>query len=172
MIVENHPGVLLDKNSLNHFPLHLALVNKQPLTVKFLIEKMGLEALTEVTTKGSTPLKYACQIKNSPEVAKYLLETEPAASTIRDSYGWDAFLSACKYHLPDLVELMIEKQPGILEQKYFEPLLSPLYVAAVQNFPLENVRVLVECRPEALKGRKEPVWHYSTSSFDQSEKAW
>jgi hypothetical protein len=162
LFIENYPDVLQDKSTtINNSPLHLAICNLQPLpVVKFLLEKMGNDALMEKTDFGETPLRVVCTNENaSHSIIKYLLEAQPAALYVRNPADNDPLNGACRYHSPELVESIIDKYPDVLKQEYFTCKWNLLQVGAYNGWRVEIMQLLVaKMGHDALEIRDGKGW--------------
>lgn len=123
VILDNHRGYLMMKNSAGELALHVATSCGRSSTLKKLASISGSESLTIQNNEGNIPLHLALMNKYKEvdlvlktefrEIANFLVETCPEASYCPNEEPKSPLYMAAEAGDLEMVKLMIEKADGI-----------------------------------------------------------
>ncbi|KAF3951929.1 hypothetical protein CMV_022469 [Castanea mollissima] len=123
VILDNHHGYLMMKNSAGELAIHVAASCGRSSTLKKLASVSGSESLTIQNNEGNSPLHLALMNKYKEvdlvlktefsEIANFLVERCPKASYCPNKEPKSPLYMAAEAGDAEMVKLMIEKADGI-----------------------------------------------------------
>jgi energy-coupling factor transporter ATP-binding protein EcfA2 len=109
--------IMVDRILANNCPMHEAVINLNVRYVALLLERKG--SINEKNRGGRTPLHVAVSCR-SPEITTLLLEHGADISSVDTLLGFSPVEYAFRMNDLEMVSLLMEKRPEIMEQELNE----------------------------------------------------